>query len=97
MHAPVNGLQPLVDGPLPHEAPELAHDDGLVGRVQRGVPVRPVAEDPEALEFFALDVDEAQRVVPAAPDLFDGIHGLAHVHAGLIQAELRPWCSIGRP
>jgi len=88
VHAPVDGLEPLVDGPLPDEAPELAHDDGLVGRVQRGVPVHPVAEDPEALEFFALDVDEAQRVLPAAPDLLDGIHGLAHIHAGLIETEL---------
>ena len=88
MHAPVDGLEALVDETAADEAAELARDDRLVRRVHREVRVVPVAEHAEALELVALDVDEAQRVLAALPALLDRIHRVAHVDAGAVEAEL---------
>ena len=88
VHAPVHGLQPLVDEAPADEASELAHDGRLVRGRHRQVRVRPVAEDPEPPELLALDVDELERVVAAAAALLGRIHGAAHVAPGLVEPEL---------
>ncbi len=88
VHAPVDGLQPLVDETPADEASELAHDGRLVRGRHRQVRMRPVAEDPEPPELAALDVDELERVGPAAPALLGRIHGAAHVASGLVEPEL---------
>src|SRR5713226_8649043 len=88
VHAPVDRLQPLVDETAADEASELARDDRLVVGRHRDVGVLPVAEHAEAHELVPLDVDEAQRVLAAFTSLLDGVHGLAHVGRGRVEAEL---------
>ena len=55
---PVDGFLGLVDQPFFDELGEGAENFGLVAGIEREVGVRPVAEDAEALELVALDVDE---------------------------------------
>ena len=88
VHAPVDGLEPLVDRAPAHESPELARDHRLVGGRHGGVRVLPVPEHAQSLELLALDIDELGGVLAAAPDLLDRVHGLAHVHRGRVEAEL---------
>ena len=88
VHAPVDGLEPLVDEAAPDEAAELPRDHRLVGGRHRDVGVLPIAEDADPLELLALDVDEAERVLAAAPPLLDRVHRAPHVHRRLVQAEL---------
>ncbi len=88
IHAPVDRLEPLVDETAADEASELARDDRLVRRIHRDVGVVPVAEHTKALELAALDVDEALRVLAAFPAFLNGIHRVADVDAGAVEAEL---------
>ena len=88
VHAPVHRLEALVHEVAAHEPPELARDHRLVGGRHRPVGIAPVAEHAEAPELLALDVDELGRVLAAAAALLHGIHGLPHVHARLVEAEL---------
>ena len=84
----MDGLEVFVDEPASDEAAELARDDRLVSRIHRDVGIVPVAEHAEALELAPLDVDETVRVFSALPALLDRIHGVAHVDAGAVEAEL---------
>ena len=71
--APKNRLERFVDQTLFHEDGEGAQDLRLVGRVHRQVRIFPVAEDAEALELLALDVDELAR---------KGFRALSHFERG---------------
>jgi hypothetical protein len=84
----VHGLEALVHETAPDETSELPCDGRLIGRGHGQVRIVPVAEDTQALELFALDVDELGGVLATAPPLLDGIHGPAHVHARRVEAEL---------
>src|SRR5437660_864358 len=88
MHAPVDGLQALVDQTASDEAAELARDDRLVRGIHRDVRIVPVAEHAQTLELASLDVDEAERVFPTLAALLDRIHRVTHVDAGLVETEL---------
>ena len=59
--APVDGFLALVDQPALDEPPERADDLRLVAGVEREIGMLPVAEDAQALELAALDVDELAR------------------------------------
>ena len=66
---PVDGFLALVDQPALDESGERAQDFGLVGGVERQVGMVPVAEDAQAFELAALDVDElARQFLRAAAD-----------------------------
>jgi len=88
VHAPVHGLEVLVDQTASDEAAELARDDRLVRRIHRDVGIVPVAEDSEPLELAPLDVDEPVRVLAALAALLDRIHRVTHVSAALVETEL---------
>ncbi len=71
--APVDGALPLVDLAALEEGAEVLEDLGLVGRVHGQVGRRPVAEDAQAFELVALDVDELLGVLAALlPDARQG-------------------------
>ena len=79
--APVDGLEAFVDVAAVEEIDEGAGDDRLVLRAHGEVRVVPLAEDAEALEIGALDIDELFGVLAAgAADLDGG-------HVGLLAAE----------
>ena len=59
--APEDRLHRFINQPALHEDGEGAQDFGFVGRVHREVGMFPIAEDAEALELRALDVDEFSR------------------------------------
>ena len=93
VEAPVDGLQALVDRTLAEEVDESAGDDGFVLRTHGEVGLIPAAEDAEALEGAALQVD-----------VFLGV--FAALGADLRRRSWRPFCapsrastliSIGRP
>ena len=88
VHAPVDGLEALVDQAPSDEAAELADDGRLVRGRHREVRPRPVAEDAESPELGPLDVDEAERVGAAAAALLGRIHRPANVTLRLVEAEL---------
>jgi len=88
VHAPVNGLEPLVHEAAPHKASEFPGDRRLVGGLHRDVRVLPVPEHAQPLELLALDVDELGGVVAAATEFLHGVHGGAHVHLGRVEPEL---------
>ena len=88
VHAPVHGLETLVDEAPAHEAAELPHDRRLVGGRHREVGPAPVAEDPEPPKLRALDVDEPERVRPAAAALLGGIHRAPDIAPSLVETEL---------
>ena len=56
---PLDGLLGLVDGTVFDELGEDAEDARLVGRIHGEVGIFPIAEDAEALEGGALDIDKA--------------------------------------
>jgi hypothetical protein len=60
--APEDGALGTIDEAFFQELRKGAHDVGLIGRREREVGVLPVAEDAEALEGLALDVDELAGV-----------------------------------
>ena len=60
--APEHGALGAVDEALLHELREGAHDVGLVAGGEREIRILPIAEDAEALEGLALDVDELAGV-----------------------------------
>ena len=88
VHAPVHGLEALVDDARADEAPELAGDHRLIGGLHGHVRVLPVADDAEPLELLALDVDVLLRVLAAAANLLERVHGPPHVHIRGVEAEL---------
>ena len=63
--APVDGLEAFVDVALIEEVDEGAGDDGLVLRAHGQVGIVPAAEDAEALEIGALQVDVLFGVLAA--------------------------------
>ena len=63
---PLDRLLGLVDGAVFHELREDAEDARLIGGCHRQVWVFPIAEDPEALEGGALDIDETGCELGAA-------------------------------
>ena len=82
MRAPVHGLLALVDHLLLDELAERAHDRRLVFELQRLVRIVPGAENAEALEVAALDVDVLFGVGPA------GAAEVRRAHLLLLRAEL---------
>ncbi len=88
VHAPVHGLEALVDDAATDEAPELARDHRLVGGRHREVRVVPVTEHTQPPELLPLDVDVLAGELSAAAPLLDGVHGLAHVDRRRVEAEL---------
>ncbi len=71
--APVDGLEAFVDEAFFEEAVKGLDDAGLVGEVHRRVRIVPAAEDAEALELCALQVDVLLRVLAAGLADFDGV------------------------
>ena len=63
--APVNGFQSFVDVALVEEVDEGAGDDGFVLRAHREIGVVPAAENAQAHEILALEVDEFGGVFAA--------------------------------
>ncbi len=72
--APVDGLEALVDEAALVEAVEGLEHLGLVAEAHGFVGLVPAAEDAEALELAALEVDEAGGVLAAGLADGDGVH-----------------------
>ena len=79
--APVNRLESLVDEAFLEEGVEILDDLGLVPLGHGGVGVVKVAEDADALELIALDLQILFGVLAA------GIADLERVHLQLLAAE----------
>ena len=74
MHAPQHRLQALVDEVLLHELKKTFDDLRLVLRRHGGVGLFPPAEDAEALELGALQVEVLLGVLTAGAADGDGRH-----------------------
>ena len=72
--APVDGAQTLVDEALLKELEECLGDGGLVLEAHGGVGLLPAAEDAEADELLALNVEVLLRVFAAGTADGDGLH-----------------------
>ncbi len=84
LHAPMDGFEALVDVAVGEEIDEGLGDDGLVFGAHREVGIFPAAEDAEALEFAAVDIDELGGVGAAGgADVGDGHGGLALAEFGV--------------
>ena len=76
--APVNGLETFIDITGVEKIDEGLRDDGLVFGRHGEIWIFPAAEDAEALEFGAVDVDELRGIGAAlGADLGDGHGGFA--------------------
>ena len=71
--APVDRLEALVDEALLEESVEGLDDTRLIGEVHRRVRVVPAAEDAEALELGALQVDVLLGILAAGLADLDGV------------------------
>jgi hypothetical protein len=74
MHTPVHRFLPLVDHPLLDEPAQRPDDVRLVGRLHRQVGIVPFAEDAEAFEILAHDVDVFGGVCLALPPEIGDTH-----------------------
>ena len=64
--APVDGLLAAHDLALLHKGGQFGSGDGLIGRLHGHIRIGPVAQNAQALEFPALDVEKFLRVLAAA-------------------------------
>ena len=74
MHAPVNGAQAFVDEAVFVKRKKCRQDHRLVLRVHGGVGPVPAAEDADALELLALQVEKLLGVLAACRAHIDGAH-----------------------
>ena len=64
--APINGLLTAHDLALLHKGGQFSSGDCLIGRLHGHIGIGPIAQNAQALEFLALDVEKFLRILAAA-------------------------------